>query len=68
MYLSSVFKAPCSNQPFRTVAVGTTPVSRYRHKAIKSLRAIATMAIRRMRPLAVPTRSRNQILNGLLGW
>ena len=47
---------------------GTTPVSRYRHKAIKSLRAMATMAMRRMRPLAVPTRSRNQILNGLSGW
>src|SRR6516225_7680269 len=28
MFLSSVFKTPCSNQTFRTVAVGTTPVSR----------------------------------------
>ena len=67
-YFSSVFTTPCSDQPFSAAAVGTTPVSRYRHSATKSLRATATMAMRRMRPLAVPTRSRNQVLKGLLGW
>src|ERR1700756_5719018 len=46
--------------------VAPTPVSTLRHRAINSLRATATMAIRRIRPLAVPTRSRNQEVKGLL--
>ena len=53
---------------YRTTPVGTWPVSRYRHREINSLRATATIAIRLMRPLALPTRSRNQRLRALLGW
>ena len=41
---------------YRTTPVGTWPVSRYRHREINSLRATATIAIRLMRPLALPTR------------
>ena len=53
---------------FRAMSVGSTPASRYRHRQISSLRATATMLMRRMRPLRVPTRSRNQALNELPGW
>src|SRR5215471_7064120 len=53
---------------FRAMSVGRTPASRYRHRAISSLRATATMVMRRMRPLRVPTRSRNQALKELPGW
>ena len=55
-------KLGCSTAP-----VGTTPVVRYRHSAIISLRATATIVIRRMRPLRSPTRWRNQRLNSLSG-
>jgi hypothetical protein len=48
-------------EAFRTTPVGTWPVSRYRHREINSLRAVATIAIRLMQPLALPTRSRGAI-------
>ena len=58
-----------SDHPFfRAMSVGSTPASRYRHRVISSLRATATMVMRRMRPLRVPTRSRNQALKELPGW
>ena len=57
------------NYPFLTaMSFGSTPASRYRHRAISSLRATATIVMRRMRPLRVPTRSRNQALKELSGW
>jgi hypothetical protein len=57
------------NHPFLTaMSVGSTPVSRYRQRVISSLRATATMVMRRMRPLRVRTRSRNQALKELPGW
>src|SRR5258708_33768391 len=55
-------KLGCSTAP-----VGTRPVVRYRHSATISLRAKATMAMRRMRPLRSPTRSRNQRVSSLPG-
>ena len=55
-------------EAFSLAPVGTTSGSRKRHRAINSLRATATMAIRRIRPLALPTRSRNQMVKALLGW
>jgi hypothetical protein len=58
-----------SDHPFfKATSVGSTPPSRYRHRVISSLRATATMVMRRMRPLRVPTRSRNQALKELPGW
>jgi hypothetical protein len=39
-----------------------------RHSAISSLRASATMAIRRTRPVSAPTRSRNRRASALSGW
>jgi len=53
--------------PLKTAPFGTRPVSRYRHNATSSLRANATMAMRRMRPFMVPTRDRNQMLKSLSG-
>ena len=51
-----------------TAPSGTTPWVTKRHKATSSLRASATMAIRRTRPFAAPTRARNQRLNAESGW
>ena len=48
--------------------IGSGPLEITEMMRINSLRATATIAIRRMRPLAVPTRWRNQTLKGLLGW
>jgi hypothetical protein len=36
---------------FRAMSVGSTPASRYRHRQISSVRATATMVMRRMRSL-----------------
>jgi len=48
--------------------IGSGPLEITEMMRINSLRATATIAIRRMRRLAVPTRWRNQTLKGLLGW
>jgi len=50
-----------------TAPLGTTPVVTNRHSAIISLRATATMLIRRILPLRAPTRLRNHWLNSLSG-
>lgn len=55
------------HQAFRAAPSGTRPVSTYRHKAIASLRARATMAIRFTRPCIAPTRSRNHLERALFG-
>lgn len=55
-------------QAFRTAPSGTVPSVTKRHKAIISLRAIATSMIRRMRPLLEPTRSWNHCARVLPGW
>ena len=54
-------------QPFTIAPSGTSPHATYRQSAISSLRASATMAMRRIRPRSAPTRSRNQPLNALPG-
>ena len=46
---------------FSTAPSGTTPWVAYRHKAIRSRRAIATTMTLRMRFPVPPTRSRNQM-------
>ena len=53
---------------FKTAPSGMTPVSRQRHSATASLRAMATMAMRRRRPFRSPTRSRNHLESALSGW
>src|SRR5260370_35633161 len=57
---AAVQRLGCSTAPF-----GTTPLVRYCHSATMSLRAIATMVMRRMRPFMLPTRSWNQRLTSL---
>ena len=52
----------------RRAPSGTRPVSKNRHRATMIFRATATIAIRRTRPLASPTRSRNHWLIALSGW
>lgn len=52
---------------FNTAPSGISPWSRYFHSATKSLRASATIPIRRMRPLPCPNRSQNHLLKALLG-
>ena len=46
---------PSDHAALNTAPSGTTPWVVYRHKATRSLRASATMAIRRIRPFAAPT-------------
>ena len=53
------------NEPYViliTTPSGISPVSVKRQSMINSLRAIATIAIRRVRPCKEPTRSRNHLL------
>jgi hypothetical protein len=50
-----------------TAPSGTRPVVRKRHSATMSLRASATMAMRRMRPRPWPVRAWNQRLSALSG-
>jgi hypothetical protein len=45
---------------FNSAPSGSSPVSTYRQSAIKSLRATATIVMRRIRPRPVPTLSWNQ--------
>ena len=52
---------------FRIAPSGTTPVCRYRHISINSLRAKATIPTRRDRRLPGPYRSWNHKLNRLCG-
>src|SRR5271166_2521859 len=52
---------------FNTTPSGMTPWVAYRHRAISSLRASATIRIFFMRPLAPPRRSRNHFDNALSG-
>src|SRR4051812_33447233 len=47
---------------------GSTPVPAKRQSAIRSRLAIATMAIRRVRPCSEPTRWRNPRAGALPGW
>ena len=47
---------------------GTSPVSRYRHNAIKSLRARATIPTLRIRLLPLPKRRRYHWDSALVGW
>ena len=47
---------------------GSSPVWAWRQSAISSLRASATMAIRRVRPASAPTRARNHPASALPGW
>ena len=47
---------------------GNTPVSTKRQSEINSFLAMATMAIRRVRPAKVPTRWRNHPASALPGW
>src|SRR5436190_5119977 len=56
----------CYAAGFRTAPVGTTPVVAYRHSAISSLRASATIPIRRAR-LPMPKRVRYQVVSALCG-
>lgn len=51
-----------------TAPSGIKPVVRYRQSATISFRAKATMAIRRMRPLASPARCKNHLIRALPGW
>ena len=53
--------------PLIATLSGITPVSTQRHSAISSFLAIATIAIRRVRPCNVPTRSRNHVASVLSG-
>src|SRR5215472_3903860 len=50
-----------------TAPAGNTPVSRKRQSAISTLRATATIPIRRMRLPPLPKRSRNHTLRALSG-
>jgi hypothetical protein len=65
--MSAIIVAAVHRLGRSTAPVGTTPVSRYRHSATISLRATATMAMRRMRPLMSPTRWWNQRVKSLSG-
>src|SRR3954465_374745 len=47
---------------------GSSPVRAYSQSAISSLRAMATIAIRRVRPARAPPRPRNQPARALPGW
>jgi hypothetical protein len=57
----------CSHAAFNSAPSGTRPSVANRHKAIRSLRASATVSTRRMRPFEAPSRLCNQRVNALLG-
>src|SRR5277367_4612176 len=61
-------RSPPPHASARRTPSGMTPVSRYRHSATSNFRASATAITLRMRPLASPTRPKNQRLNALSGW
>src|SRR5262244_673791 len=51
-----------------TAPAGISPWLRYLARAMSSLRASATIEMRRIRPRLEPTRWRNQQLRALAGW
>ena len=55
------------NQDLTTAPSGTTPSVKNFHKAIISLRAMATIMVLRTRPLPAPTRSWNHRASALSG-
>jgi len=62
---------PPSRMPqtgFMTVPAGISPWVTYLERAMSSLRASATIEMRRVRPRSEPTRWRNQQLRALSGW
>src|SRR5216684_2741129 len=62
---------PPSRMPptgFMTAPAGISPWVTYLERAMSSLRASATIEMRRVRPRSEPTRWRNQPLRALSGW
>src|ERR1700716_868956 len=62
---------PLSRMPqtgFMTAPAGISPWVTYLERAMSSLRASATIEMRRVRPRSEPTRWRNQQLRALAGW
>ena len=62
---------PPSRMPqtgFMTAPAGISPWVTYLERAISSLRASATIVMRRIRPRSEPTRWRNQPLRARSGW
>src|SRR6202163_4778614 len=62
---------PPSRMPqtdFMTAPAGISPWVTYLERAMSSLRASATIEMRRVRPRSEPTRWRNQQLRALAGW
>src|SRR5260221_14377214 len=62
---------PVSRVPqtgFKTAPAGISPWLIYLERAMSSLRASATIEMRRVRPRSEPTRWRNQQLRALAGW
>src|SRR5260370_29694382 len=53
---------------FMTAPAGISPWVTYLERAMSSLRASATIEMRRIRPRSEPTRWRNQQLRALAGW
>jgi hypothetical protein len=53
---------------FTTAPAGISPWLIYLERAMSSLRASATIEMRRVRPRSEPTRWRNQQLRALAGW
>src|SRR5205814_4737801 len=53
---------------FTTAPAGISPCLIYLERAMSSLRASATIEMRRIRPRSEPTRWRNQQLRALAGW
>src|ERR1700751_3377546 len=53
---------------FTTAPAGISPLLIYLERAMSSLRASATIEMRRIRPRLDPTRWRNQQLRALAGW
>ena len=53
---------------FTTAPAGISPSLKYLERTMSSLRASATIEIRRIRPHSEPTRWRNQQLRALAGW
>ena len=60
---SVILLRPATQSVRSTAPSGTTPFVTYRQSATMSLRAIATIVIRRSRPRSAPTRSRNHRLS-----
>ena len=64
-------KIPLPRMPqtaFTTAPAGISPWVTYLDRAMSSLRASATIEMRRVRPRSEPTRWRNQQLRALSGW